>query len=282
MLLKPLLLGCSPFSLSYLLSPLSSLLYIFLLFEHVLDTSNPSRHIVFFSSPSFSHLSIVFFLLSYLSTWYQSAIEEEIDLSCERNLPLPAGGSLPYRTCLTVPLADLPIFRVVLTVFRRCSAPPRRRCSASPRRGCSAPPRPAAAVPRRPDVALRLFRTSLTVFRAAQTLSRAAPLLPALPRLVIPHLPDGIPRRPDAVLRRAVATCPTTPVCSLSAATTLRCRHICIGYTLRRLHICAGYTSTPVTRWFSYRHICAGSAAGSTPVQLLIHLRCRFHSTPHG
>ena len=39
-----------------LLSPLSSLLYIFLPIVHVLVTSNPSRHIGFLSSPSLSLL----------------------------------------------------------------------------------------------------------------------------------------------------------------------------------------------------------------------------------
>ena len=214
----------------------------------------------------------------------------------ERNLPcwrLSALSYLPYRAARgpdDIPLHRVAIprrvaqaiFRVAQTIFRCCSTPPRRRCSALFRaaqtcRRCSAPPR------RRPEV--------------------------------IPHLPDVIPRRPDAVSRRAAATCPTTPllaassghhcsaltpvfarlptllccvrspiltrpactpVCSLSAATTLRCPaaagplsycHV-ISTLLRGTATDSSYTPVQLPthlRRFSCRYICA---VGSTPLHM--------------
>ena len=161
--------------------------------------------ILFLSSLSLSHLSIFFFLLSYLPTWYQSKVEGEIDLPCCIYLPcrrlfallpaLPCRRSYwaddipPYRAARGPD--DIPLHRVASTC-RRPEVIPHlpddipRRVAATCRR-CSAPPR------RGPEV--------------------------------IPHLPDVIPRRLDVVPRRAAATCPTTPLLAASS------RHHCFALT---------------------------------------------------
>ena len=169
-------IGLKPILLSPLSSLLSPLFSIYFSYSRMYGSHQTLAVILsFFVLP----LDRLLPLLSSLLTWYQSGTEEEIDLFCERNLSLPAGGSLPmsylpYRAArgpAVIPRQVQTVFRpdgispsrryfaVVPTVVRRCSAPPppRRRCSASPKRR-----RPEVIPPlrRRPSVALRFRHCS--------------------------------------------------------------------------------------------------------------------------
>ena len=138
---------------------------------------------------SLSLLSIFFFLLSYLPTWYQSKVEGEIDLPCCIYLPcrrlfallpaLPCRRSRPWRYSATSRRCYLPPpwgysappWRY--SAPRRCYLPQLFRAAQTPLWGYSAPPWRYSAPPRRCSAPRRCYLPQL--FRAAQTLFRAAP-----------------------------------------------------------------------------------------------------------
>ena len=186
--LKLVLVKASPIGLKPIfLSPLSSLLSFLsplsFLYISYLRMYGSHRTLAVIYRFCLFHLSF-FFIVFFLATWYQSETEESI----ERNLSLPAGGSLP----LSYPA--LPCCS--RTCWYSASSPdgfsPSRRYFAAVFDGSSPlfAPTPDAAAPRRPYL----------------------PLLRTVPRCSAPTPDAAAPRRQYLSLLRAVPRCSAQPL----------------------------------------------------------------------